>query len=128
MLLSGLGPHTRSAAGSCPATVPAPPPACCAVSRCLLCACPPVLPFPRLPPAPPPSKHLYHPHPNASLLVGCAPTSPPPPRPQVAELQQMVLKYEPLAHRSMRLRFTRVRCPGAGERGAWHAPSSTEGC
>ncbi len=42
--------------------------------------------------------------PCASLLVlACAPT-------QVEELQQMVLKYEPLAHRSLRLRFTRVRC------------------
>ncbi|KAL4431398.1 hypothetical protein ABPG75_006654 [Micractinium tetrahymenae] len=28
-------------------------------------------------------------------------------RAKVEELQQMVLKYEPLAHRSMRLRFTR---------------------
>lgn len=45
-------------------------------------------------------------------------------RPQVQELQQMVVKFEPMAYKDMRLRFTRVR--GGGRRGGGLAAVCTE--
>lgn len=63
----------------------------------------------------------------ASSAAGCCFLAPPrkegvPNTPfvpaQVEELQQMVTKLDPMAHRSMRLRFTRASRRDGGRRGA----------
>lgn len=62
-----------------------------------------VLVPPLLPPVP-----LYH-HQPCYLPLRCLSSPSLPPACQVEELQQMVVKFEPLAYKNMQLRFTRVR-------------------